>query len=459
MVTESRKAKAAAYSAAAAADQTAKKRLAALFDDGIYNEIDVFARYGEDTAGAAAAYGFVNGTPVYAFSQDSSVKSGAVTKAQAAKICRTFELAARNGTPVVGIYDSCGAYAEDGADALNAYSDILMHTCRLSGVVPQIAVIAGVCSGSAAMIAVSADFVIMSEDGKLYMTPGKENGTAEAAAKAGTAALTAKDDTAAIEKAKKLISLLPQNNLSPVPEFEYSETGKAASGDAAAVAEAIADEGSILELSADFGTAAYTALASIGGASVGIAASNKTDGKLTADDCSKIARFVRLCDAFSVPVVTVADTAGFEASSDAAAVKAAAKLASAYAESASVKISLVTGKAYGAAFVALAGRNANADMTFAYADSVISALDPIAAAEFLYHGELKGAKDVKAKREELADKYIEGYATAYDAAAKCAVDEIITPETARAKIIAALDMCAGKRLTDRLPKKHNNMPY
>lgn len=459
MVTESRKAKAESYSAAASAEGTAKKRLAALFDDGNYNEIDTFVRHGSDTAGAAAAYGFVNGVPVYAFSQDSSVKSGAVTKAQAEKICRVFELASRNGVPVVGIYDSCGAYAEDGADALNAYSDILMHTCRLSGVVPQIAVIAGICSGSAAMTAVSADFVIMSEEGKLYMTPNKENGSADSAAKTGTVSLTAKNDTEAIEKAKKLISLLPQNNLSPVPEFEYSETGKAALGNAADIAEAVADKGSILELSPDYGTAAYTALASIGGATAGIVASNKTADRLTADDCSKIAHFVRLCDAFSIPVVTVADTEGFETSSDPAAVKAAARLASAYAESSSVKISLVTGKAYGAAYVALAGRNANADMTFAYADAVISALDPTAAAEFLYHDELKGAKDVKAKREELAEKYIEGFATAYDAASKGAVDEIITPETARAKIIAALDICAGKRITARLPKKHNTLPF
>ncbi len=462
MLTEGRKAKAEAYNAAVSADSAAKKRLAALFDDGIYNEIGAYALHGNDPAGAVAAYGFVNGVPVYAFSQDSSVKSGAVTKAQAAKICRVMELAARNGTPVVGIYDSCGAYAEDGADALNSYGDILAHTSALSGVVPQIAVIAGVCSGSAAMIAVSADFVIMSKEGSLYMAPGINAGSADEAEKAGTVSVSAENDTNAIEAAKKLISLMPRNNLSPVPEFEYGETSGKAVGSAGDIASAIADKDSLFELSEKFGTAAFTALASVGGQTVGIAATNKTDAKLTADDCTKLARFVRLCDAFSIPVLTIVDTEGFEANSAteaAGAVRSIAKTAGVYAEATTVKLSLITGKAYGAAFVALAGSNANADMTFAYPEAEISAMDPVSAAEFLYHDELKGASDVKAKRAELAARYADEYASVYDAAAKSAVDGVISPENARTAIISALDISAGKRLAKRLPKKHSNSPF
>ncbi len=460
MLTESQRAKMAEYTAAVSADTAAKKRLAALFDDGIYTEIDAYAKCNDDLTGVAAAYGFVNGTPVYAFSQDSSVKSGAVSKAHAAKIAKVFDLASRNGVPVVGIYDSCGAFIEDGAEAMNAYGEILAHTANLSGVVPQIAVIAGVCSGSAAVIAASADFVIMSEEGALYLNAGATAHDSPTATTADQAAglrrkktLTAKDDKDAVEQAKKLVSLMPQNNLSPVPEFEYAESGKKAEGSASDIAVAIADEGSVTELYADFGKASFTALATIGGATAGIVATNKTTDKLTSDDTAKLARFVRLCDAFSVPVVTIVDTEGFE--SGAEAVRNTAKAASAYAEATTVKISLVTGKAYGSAFVALAGNNANADMTFAYPDAVIAPMNPIAAAEFLYHDELKGASDVKAKREEIAKRYADEKASAFDAAAKGAVDEIIEPANVRAKIISVLDISAGKRMVKQLPKKHN----
>ena len=462
MLTEGQKAKFARYTEEISADTAAKKRLAALFDDGAYTEIDAYAKAGDALTGVVAAYGFVNGTPVYAFSQDKTVKSGAVSKAHAAKICKVLELASRNGVPVVGIYDSCGAFVEDGADALNAYGDILMHTSNLSGVVPQIALIAGVCAGSAAMIAASADFVVMTEDAELYMAPATAAGTAAAAAKAGVASAVAKDEAEAIAKVKEIVAFMPQNNLSPVPEFDFSESGKAAEGNAEEITAAIADQGSVIELSADFGTAAYTALAAVGGATTGIVATNKTDAKLTSDDSAKIARFVRMCDAFSIPVVTVVDTKGFEADEAtefAGAVRNIAKVANAYAEATTAKISLITGNAYGSAFVALAGNNANADMTFAYADSVVAAMDPTAAAEFLYHDELKGAADVKAKRNELAARYADESASAFDAAAKGAVDEIITPADARAKIISVLDISAGKRMNKRLPKKHSNMPF
>ena len=462
MLTEGQKAKLAQYTEAVSADTAAKKRLAALFDDGVYTEIDAYAKAGDALAGVAAAYGFVNGTPVYAFSQDKSVKSGAVSKAHAAKICKVMELASRNGVPVVGIYDSCGAFVEDGADALSAYGDILMYTGNLSGVVPQIAVVAGVCAGSAAMIAASADIVVMTEEAELYIAPATAAGTASAAAKAGVASIVAKDDAATMEEVRKLITFIPQNNLSGVPEFEYADSANSAEGNAEAVAAAIADEGSIIELSAEFGKASYTALASVGGATAGIVATNKTADKLTSADSAKIARFVRFCDAFSVPVITVVDTEGFEANEAtelSGSVRDTAKVANAYAEATTAKIALVTGKAYGPAFIALAGNNASSDMTFAYADAVIAAMNPVAAAEFLYHDELKGASDVNAKRKELAARYADEYGSAFDAAAKGAVDAVITAAEARAKISSVLDVTAGKRMNKRLPKKHSNMPF
>lgn len=450
MLTESQKAKLVEYKNAVSAPNQAKERLAKLFDDGIYTEIDSSVK---DGAGVVAAYGYVDGSPVYAFSQDKSVKSGAVSKQHSAKICKVYDLAAKNGIPVVGIFDSDGAVVSDGADALAAYSDILAWTNNLSGVVPQIAVVAGTCIGSAALIACSADIVIAAEDAELYLTVGEGRNGSDAA-KLGTASVLAESDIEAVESARKLLSMLPANNISAAPEFEFSVSSKLAEGKAADIAEAVADEGSLVELSGEFGKASYTAIATVGGSAVGIAATNKTGDKLSSDDSAKLARFVRTCDAFSIPVVTIIDTEGFESNDN---IRDIAKLANAYAEATTLKISVVTGKAYGSAMVALG--TANADMTFAYPDAVISPIAPVTAVEFLWHDKLKGAADVKVEREKLAAEYAETEVSAFAAAEKGCVDEIITSDEARAKIVAVLDLMAGKRLNKRLPKKHSNMPF
>ncbi len=453
MLTASQSAKLAEYKNLSANACQARERLAKLFDDGAYTEIDASVKSGDSLTGVITAYGYVDGSPVYAFSQDKNVKGGAVNKQHAAKICKVYDLASRNGVPVVGIFDSNGAFVDDGAEALAAYSEMLMWTNNLSGVVPQISVVAGTCIGSAALIACSADFVVATEDAELYLAPNEgKNGAA--AAELGTVSVLAKDDNEAVESARKLISMLPANNLSTAPEFEYGVSSKLAEGKAADIAEAIADTESIVEVSEKFGAAAYTAIATIGGSAVGIAATNKTDSKLTSDDSAKLARFVRTCDAFSIPVVTIIDTEGFESNDN---IRDLAKLANAYAEATTVKVSVVTGKAYGSAMVAFG--TANADMTFAYADAVISPLAPVTAVEFLWHDKLKGTADVAAERTKLAAEYAENEASAFAAAEKNCVDEIITSDDARAKIAGVLELMAGKRMNKRLPKKHSNMPF
>ncbi len=453
MLTESQKAKFEAYRSASANLSKAKERLAALFDDGMYTEIDAGVMNGDAPAGVIAAYGYVDGSPVYAFSQDKTVKGGAVSKQHSAKICKVFDLASRTGVPVVGIYDSNGAFVDDGAEAIKAYSDMLMWTSNLSGVVPQISVVAGTCAGSAAMVACSADFVVVTDEAELYTAVGMEVRGEDAVAN-GTAAISAKNDKEAMEAVKKLISMLPANNISAAPMFEFAASGKAANGSASDIAEAVADADSIVELSDAFGTSAYTAVATIGGSAVGIAATNKTADKLSSDDCAKLARFVRTCDAFTVPVLTIIDTEGFASDT---CVRDMAKLASAYAEATTLKISVVTGKAYGAAMAALGA--GNADITYAYPDAVISPIAPVTAVEFLWHDKLKGASDLAAERNKLAAQYADENASAFDAAAKNCVDDIITAEETREKVQAALEVMAGKRMNKRLPKKHSNMPF
>ncbi len=455
MLTESQKAKFDAYKSYSAADcqSAAAKRLAELFDDGQFTELDAAVMNGNSPAGVITAYGYVDGSPVYAFSQDRAVKGGAVNSRHAAKICKVFDLASRTGVPVVGIYDSNGAFVDDGAEAIKAYSDILLWTSNLSGVVPQISVIAGTCAGSAAMAACSADFVVITDDGELYTTPGKDIKGEDAVAN-GTAALSAKDDKAAMEAVKKLIAILPANNISSAPMFEFSETGKAASGTADEIAIAVADSDSVIELSSGFGTSAYTAIATVGGSAVGIAATNKSADKLTSDDCSKLARFVRTCDAFSIPILTYIDTEGFASNT---CVRDMAKVSNAYAEATTLKVSVVSGKAYGAAMAAFGA--GNADVTYAYPEAVISPIAPVAAVEFLWHDKLKGAANLSEERNKLAAQYADENASAFDAASKGCVDGIISADEARGKIIAVLELMNGKRMTKRLPKKHSNMPF
>ena len=450
----------------------ARDRIAKLFDPDTFVEVGVYAGAQCDGTGVVTGYGLVEGSPVYAFSQDNTQKDGAVGTAQGTKLKKLYDLALKTGAPVVGIYDSNGADLADGLGALNAYGEMLLWTNNLSGVVPQISLVLGVCAGPAAMIAAAADFVIMSEKGQFFMAPpavcaGEGAGTAENAAVSGAAHVIEKDDDSAIASARKLIAMLPANNLSAPPMFDFSETAGAAQALSAAAADIssaslddiisnIADECSALELHADFAKdCASTVLATVAGSTVGFVAASK-DGELCASGCSKIARFVSVCDSFQIPVVTLVDCKGFAGAAEAqrkGGVREAAKLAHVYAEATTPKISVIVGKAYGSAFISFAGRAANSDYTVAWPNAVISPLDPKTAVAFMY-----GDKITKEKsREQVQADYATQEASALAAASKGHIDDVIDPAATRGVIISALDMLSGKRVTT-LPKKHANIP-
>ncbi len=442
-------------------DCQARTRLSYLFDDGKYTEINSYAKENDCLTGVVTAYGYVNGNAVYAFSQDKSINNGAVGPAHAAKIAKLYSLAAKTGTPVIGIHDSNGAFVNGTAESLTAYGELINAASVISGVVPQISVVAGTCAGSAALFACSSDFIIMTKDAEFFMTPAftKENsGSASDAAANGIAAAVCDDDKAAIEKAKELINLMPVNNLAPLPMFEYNEPETAVSTNFNSLINGVCDAESIIELYAEFGKASYTALATVNGATVGIAATNKTSDKLTDADCSKLSRFIRTCDAFAVPVITFVDTEGFDAADAISGVKSMTQLANCYAEATTAKISVITGKAVGPAFIALAGKDISSDFTYIWESACVSPLAPLSAVEFLWHDKLKGAADVNAKRNELAEEYKATLASAESAAASGAVDEIISASSTREAIISALDILSSKRIT-KLPKKHNNIPF
>ena len=427
---------------AANAQTKAYQRLQLLFDEGTFVEIDSFTKSGDGRAEAAAGFGSVDGCPVYAFAQNSDVEGGAMSKAQAAKICKVYELAEKTGAPVVGIYDSIGARLNESCEMLAAYGDVMLKANNLSGVVPQIAVIAGPCLGASSMIAAAADVVIMSEDGQFALQTNGEGGDLKEASESGLVHLTAKDDKEAVAKARELITLLPSNNLSGAPITDFADSAAETDGESgASIIAAVMDQDSFIEFQAGFGAGF------IAGNTVGVVASEEktADGKA----CEKAARLVRFCDAFAIPVITFVNAESF------CCIKAACKLTNAYAEATTAKISVITGEAYGAVYMALAGAAAGVDVAYAWPTASISALNPTTAAVMLWSDKLKGSSNPTTDRAKLIAEYKDQEACPFKAAGDGFVQDVIEPSETRLKLYAALDMLAGKRVT-RLPKKHAN---
>ncbi len=454
----------------------ARERMNLFFDQNTFVELDAFTKVGGQGTGVVTGYGLVEGSPVYAFAQDSTEMGGGVGRVHAAKIAKVYDLALKTGVPIVGIYDSKGARLEEGNDTLAAYGDMLNRVNTLSGVVPQISVVVGPCAGTAAMIACSADFVVMSKEAALYMTAPnvaeangegcQDAGTAQAAAKSGVAHLISEDENAALQDARRLVSMLPLNNLAAAPYVDFSEKSGAADALRAACEDVnsscvkelvmnIVDEDSALELQGEFASEGVrTYLATIAGSTVGMVATK--GARLCADCCAKIARFVSICDTYQIPVVTLVNVPGFVQSSKAeisGSIREAAKLAHIYAEATTPKIALITGAAYGAAYIALAGRSANADLTYAWPSAAISSLEPATAVAISYGDKITAEKS----RADVEKEYMETEASAYHAAADGSIDGIIDPADTRATLISALDVLAAKRVS-KLPKKHSNIP-
>ena len=457
-------------------DTPARKRLLTLFDENTFVELDAFAGMGEDLCGVVAGYGYVGDTFVYAYSQDVTAASGAVTRAHAKKISKVYDLAAKTGCPVVGIFDSKGAKLTEANEMLDAYGEILAKTSTISGVVPQIAAVLGTCAGTSALLACGADFLVMSEQAELFLNApfvttarGEDEnaGTAGYAAKSGIASVVAEDEDAALAEVRKIVSMFPQNNLAPAPLFEGSERPDAAELIAKAYADvdsmcarslvdAVADDGSVVELQAEFGKGVVTALGTVSGAAVGFIVNDEANGELDVDACDKATRLIRVCDAFSLPVITLVNTKGFQMTACPVLIRKSARLAHAYAEATTAKITVICGQAIGAAYMAFAS-NANTDVTYAWPTAVISAMGLEATVEFLSHDKLKGTADLEQSREDLVDEYIDTVAGAFKAAENGYVDDVIAPENTRAAIIHAMEMLAGKRVSN-LPKKHSIMP-
>ena len=436
---------------------TGKDVLAKFFDEGAYS-----ALYADGAV--TAAFGSANGTPVYAVCQTGA----AVAEKDTEKVVKVLDMAAKTGNPVVTFYNSVGAKLEEGLAALSGSAAVAAAVAKVSGVVPQIAVVTGVCGAGSALAAAAADVCIVSKEGELFLTAPFTSaaagdklegaGSAEFAAKAGVAAIVVDSAEEAAAKAAELVGLLPANNLAGPAVFEPSApagTLNLAKYCPVEAAASIADANSASELYAGYGKTVYTALATVAGNVVGIVATKGAEDVLCRNCVSKAARFVRLCDAFSIPVVTLVNTDGFvkSASDDMAGVLCeAARLAGTYADATTAKVAVITGKAVGVAYTALA----NADLTIAVEGCTVAPLDPKAAVTVLYKDELENGTNIVADTAKLAARYAADVCSAAAAVEAGLADRAVPAAGVRAAVVSALDMLSTKR-TQRLPKKHGNM--
>lgn len=454
----------------AAGKSTARERAQKLFDAGSFAEIEGLREESHLVAGC----GTVNGQAVYLAAQDYASRGGAMTREQAAKIQKTLRLARVTGAPVVLMLDSEGVKMENGAEALASYARTVNALARMSGVCPLIGCVMGPVRGLAAVMAQLCDITVqVKKTGEMALhtalvmngEKGKEKTAAqlfgaETMFAQGAAALTAESEEEAIALAAALIDLLPASNMEDAPLAEGDDLNRLTVCDdpeeANALVTDLMDEGRAIFLYQGYGSAVKTALGRLGGRTVGILATDhKQDGgRLTAADCRKAARFIRLCDCYQLPIITLVNTEGLAVPAPDAQgelLRGAADLVYAYAEATAPKAAVFTGSAVGTAYVALGGSRL-ADMSYAWPTAVLAPLTPQAAVQTLNGEELNAGES----REALEEKYAE--ANGALAAAKAgAVDDVIEPRETRKYLIAALEVLSQKHDVN-LPKKHGNLP-
>ncbi len=429
-------------------DNVARQRLEQLFDGGEYAEIDAMAEANGCGSNIIAGFGSISGVEAYAFSQDVQSGSGAVSVAQCKKLKKVYDLAKKTGCPIIGIYDSNGVNLNEGFDVLGEYCELVKASADISGVVLQVSVIAGSCLGTSAVVANMADVVIQLKDTDFYVTVPSEV-TADDNSKSGVTDIMVTDFKEAAESVKNLVSILPANNLEGTPFLDFAENEAVLSeeSDYKEIACAMCDSESVIELKAGWAENVVTALGTIEGNTVGVIAFG---GEPLKPRCAyKAEAFIKLCDAYNIPIVTFIDIDSLEKQNESAVLVAITKLVSAYADTTSVKISVITKNAIGSPYVMFAARDLSADLVFAWDGAVVSPLEADAAVAFLYNDRLAAGED----RNELEAEYRNTDASVEKAAKGGEVDDVFAPGETRTKIVSALDVLQGKRETT-IPRKH-----
>ena len=441
-----------------------KARIEQLFDASTFVELGAYTKRsgnGANFEGVLCGYGAIDGKLAFAFSQDSSRAKGAFSERHYKKIANLYSLAKANGAPIIGVFDSAGAVVYDGAEALAAYGRFMKCVSDASGIVPQIAIIDGVCGGSSAVVASMFDVTLtLKGKSKLFVNSPFTVGESDACA-CGLSAYEAESESELFAYARKLISVLPSNNADGAFFENGDDMNRAVSFDASAynaesLIRTIADNGDLTRLYASYVDNAALGFASFGGVTVGIVASEPDkNGVIDIKTARAAAKLISFCDSFSIPVLTLVDSIGLDVSLEAekaAYASELARLAYAYTSSSNAKVTVVVGKAYGAAFALLGSKAVGADIAYALPDAAISVLSPEASVAFVWNDKVGDAS-----REELETEWKEKCASASEACYKGELDDVIEPSELRARICAAFSMLASKA-EGTLTRKHANMP-
>ncbi len=480
---------------------TARERIMLLFDEGTFVELDAFVKhrctnFGMEKTQAPAegvitGYGQVDGRIVYAFAQDFTVVGGSLGEMHAAKICKVLDNALKVGAPVVGLNDSGGARIQEGIDALAGYGDIFYRNTLASGVIPQITAIMGPCAGGAVYSPALNDFIFMvDKTSQMFITGPQviktvtgEEVSAEALGGAmthnqtsGVAQYIAATDEDCIKEIRRLLSFLPSNNMETAPEYNTGEDlnkiidefntiipdNPNKPYDMKDIITALVDGGDFFEYQPYFAKNILTGFARLGGKSVGIIANQPKvlAGCMDMNTGDKTARFIRTCDAFNIPLLTLVDTPGFLPGTQQeynGIIRHGAKILYAYSEATVPMVTLIVRKAYGGAYIAMSSKHLGSDMVLAWPSAEIAVMGPQGAANIVFRKDIANAKDPAKVRQEKVDDYTAEFATPYKAAERGYVDDVIEPATTRPRLIAAFDMLAGKR-EGRPAKKHGNIP-
>ncbi len=483
---------------------TARERLALLLDEGSFEEYDMFVHhrctnFGMDKShpdgdGVVTGCGTIDGRLVYVFAQDFTVTGGSLSKTMSEKICKVMDLAVRNGAPCIGLNDSGGARIQEGIDSLAGFGEIFERNILASGVVPQISLIMGPCAGGAVYSPALTDFTLMVKNTSYMFLTGPAvvksvtgevvdqeqlGGASVHATKSGVAHFAADNEEDAIATIKRLLSFIPQNNREQAPfrptsdpisrvedrlnEIIPDSPNKAY--DMYEVIGAIVDDGDFFEIHKQFAKNIIVGFAHMNGRSVGVVANQPkvVAGALDINASRKAARFVRFCDAFNIPLVTLVDVPGFLCGTQqeyGAIISNGAKLLYAYGEATVPKVTVSLRKSYGGAHIVMSCKQIRGDINYAWPSANIAVMGADGAVNILYAKDIKATEDPEEKKaiyEAKKKEYDDLFSNPYQAAQKGYIDDVIEPRNTRFRVIRALEQLAGKK-QDIPAKKHDNLP-
>ncbi len=480
---------------------TARERIARLLDQGTFNEVEAYVTHRHSDFGidqerhpgdsVVTGFGKIDGRRVCVYAQDFTVLGGSFSEAQGQKVARIMDLAMEGGLPIIGLNDSVGARIQEGVYSLAAYSELFWRNTQASGVVPQISVMLGPCAGGSVYSPGLTDFVIMTRGTSHMFITGPEviktvtreevdletlGGAMAHGAISGVAHFVAEEEAAALSLARTLLGYLPSNNAEPPPSAEPTDdpwrmdagldslvpADPAEAYDMKSVIHRVFDLNTFLEVHEHFAANVIVGFARLHGQVVGVVAQQPLilAGVIDIDASDKMARFIRFCDAFNIPLVTFVDSPGFMpglAQEHGGIIRHGAKIVYAYSEATVPKLAVITRKAYGGAYIVMSSKYIRTDLVYAWPTAEIAVMGAEGAVNILYRKELKDPREGEAKRAGLIAEFRDKFSRPYRAAASGHVDDILIPSETRPRLIAALELLRDKREM-RLPRKHGTMP-